>query len=98
MSAIMKSARFLTDATYDRHAGVKRIADHITAVQSKADRINAALTVLRTDCTSEEDAVRALHAVSAGLMTTNPLPSTDERETVELLDELADRIQYRHAI
>lgn len=95
MSALL-GPRFLPGGEYDWEAGRARIAAHHAAANAKADRINKALTVLRLDCTTEADAVRALHAISAGLMATKPLPSADIAESVELIDEVADQIQFRN--
>ena len=74
--------------------------DRITArrveAAAKEDRISSALYTLRMDCTTETTVIRALHAISAGLMSTKPLASTDILETVGWIDALADQIQYRN--
>ena len=67
-----------------------------TSIQARRERIRGALFTLRMDCNTENDAVRALHAISAGLMSTKPLPSTDLLETVEWIDQLADQIKDRY--
>ena len=69
----------------------ERIRARRLAAIAQEERIRGALFTLRMDCNTEDDAVRALHAISAGLMSTKPLPSTDLLETVEWIDQLADR-------
>ena len=74
-----------------------RITARRVEAAAKEDRISSALYTLRMDCTTETTVIRALHAISAGLMSTKPLASTDILETVGWIDALADQIQYRNA-
>ena len=72
-----------------------RIAARRAEAAAREELISEALFVLRLNCINETTAIRALHAISAGLMSTKPLASTDVLETVGWVDELADQIQYR---
>lgn len=87
--------RFMPDGAYDVLAGQQRIPSAQRAACARADRINKALIVLRRDVRTDEDVVRVLHAVSAGLMTDKPV-SSDTADTVEKLDAVADEIQFRN--
>ena len=53
-----------------------------------------ALYLLERSVRTEADVVQALKALSAGLVRQQPLAGSDESETVQALDELADEIQY----
>ena len=89
------STRYHIDGTYNVQAGRDRIAMHHAAANAKADRINKALTTLRKDCTTEEYAVMALNAIAAGLVTTIPAISSDICESIQWIDKVADKIQFR---
>jgi len=53
-----------------------------------------ALYLLERSVRTEADVVRALHCLSAGLVRRQQLAGSDESETVQALDTLADEIQY----
>lgn len=90
---------------------VQRGLDHPDSVAARQERAKArsdaeagrratlthALYLLERSVRTEADVVRALHCLSAGLVRQQPLAGSDESETVQALDELADEIQYSGA-
>jgi len=87
-------SRFTIAGVYDLEAGQSRIA---AARRASLDRIAAlsyALKILRTTRLSTDEAVRVLHAVSAGLLIDNPDLSTPQASAAASIDEVADEIQY----
>ncbi len=96
MTAELNSVRFTPEGKYDVMAGQERIAAAQRQALDRAERVNQAITILRQDVRNDEDAVRCLHAISAGLMSTRPLAGSDLLDSIERLDSVADEIQWRY--
>ena len=96
MSAVLNSTRFTPEGKYDVMAGQERIASNVRQSLDRAERVNQALAILRQDVRNDEDTVRCLHAISAGLMTTKPLAGSDILDSVGRIDAVADEIQWRY--
>jgi len=87
-------SRFTVAGLYDFEAGQTRIAAARRVALDRSDDLTKALAVLRTTRLSTDDAVRVLHAVSAGLLIGNLHPSTCQATAAASVDGLADEIQF----
>jgi len=88
---------------------VARGLDHPYSMAARAERrqirsdseagrratLNHALYLLRRSVRTEAEAVLALHSIAGSMAVANPLAGSDEAETIEALDTLADEIAYR---
>ena len=85
-------ARFTPAGDYDIDAGQARIRLARVALQQRTDRINAALSTLRTESLRTDEVPAILHAISAGLGNT-PYVDSGTSAAIELLDGVADEIE-----
>ena len=83
------------DGVYDMVAHQERIRLHRLEAQDKANRINAALAVLRADITKPEDAVLCLHAMTAGMDAFNKKNRCFRlAEAIDAMTACADLIEF----
>ena len=88
---------------------VARGLDHPESIAARAERrqirsdseagrratLNHALYLLRRSVRTDAEAVQVLHCIASSMAAANPLYGSDEAETIEALDTLADEIVYR---
>ena len=82
----------------DSVAGRKeRIATHSKSETERLQSFNHGLRILAATLRNESELVTLLNVASSALASASVMPGSDMAENIELLDELADKIEYRYA-
>lgn len=81
----------------DSVAGRKeRIVAHSKSETERLQSFNHGLRILASTLRNESELVTLLSVASSALASASVMPGSDMAENIELLDELADKIQYRY--
>ena len=76
-------------------ARAERRQIHSDSEAGRRATLQHGLYLLGRSVRTDADAVQALHCMSSSMAAANPLYGSDEAETIEALDTLADEIVYR---